>query len=207
MRYQSAMSFLDALSALTLFVFVSSITPGPNNLMLLSSGTRFGFRRTIPHMLGIGVGFMVMIALVGLGLAQLFLMYPPLHLALKIASITYLLYLAWKIATSKPPSADGGTETGKPMTFLQAAAFQWVNPKAWTMTLTAFSAYMPPTDPVVGALIVAGVAGLVNIPSVSVWAAMGTQLRRLLTEPAKMRAFNYAMAALLVGSLYPTIVG
>ena len=200
------MSFIDALSALTLFVFVSSITPGPNNLMLLSSGTRFGFRRTIPHMLGIGVGFMVMIALVGLGLAQLFLMYPPLHLALKIASISYLLYLAWKIATSEPPSADG-TETGKPMTFLQGAAFQWVNPKAWTMTLTAFSAYMPPTDPVVGALIVAGVAGLVNIPSVSVWAAMGTQLRRFLSEPAKLRAFNYAMAALLVGSLVLTVVG
>ena len=108
------MSFTDALSALTLFVFVSSITPGPNNLMLLSSGTRFGFRRTIPHMLGIGVGFMVMIALVGLGLAQLFLLYPPLHLALKIASISYLLYLAWKIATSKPPSAEAGDETGKP---------------------------------------------------------------------------------------------
>jgi threonine/homoserine/homoserine lactone efflux protein len=133
------MSFTNALSALTLFVFVSSITPGPNNLMLLSSGTRFGFRRTIPHMLGIGVGFMVMIALVGLGLAQLFLLYPPLHLALKIVSITYLLYLAWKIATSEPPTADEA-ETGKPMTFLQAAAFQWVNPKAWTMTLTAFSA-------------------------------------------------------------------
>ncbi len=201
------MPLLDALAALALFAFVSSITPGPNNLMLLSSGTRFGFRQTIPHMLGVAIGFALMIALVGLGLAQLFIAYPAVQTALKIVSVIYLLYLAWKIATAPPPAADGSIEAGKPMTFVQAAAFQWVNPKAWTMALTALSAYMPPTSPWLGLLIVAVVFGLVNLPSVSVWAAMGTQLRRYLSESAKLRAFNVVAAGLLVASLYPVVMG
>ncbi|MBA3667785.1 MAG: LysE family translocator [Sphingomonas sp.] len=196
---------IDTLSALTLFAFVSSVTPGPNNLMLLSSGTRFGFRRTIPHMLGIAVGFVLMIVLVGLGLARLFEVFPQLQLALTIASVAYLLFLAWKIATAKAPATGDETVAGKPLTFLQAAAFQWVNPKAWTMALTALSAYMPRTDPWTGIVIVAAVCGMVNLPSVSVWAAMGSQMRRFLAEPRKLRAFNLTAAALLVVSLYPTI--
>ena len=201
------MTILNALAALTLFAFVSSITPGPNNLMLLSSGTRFGFRRTIPHMLGVSIGFALMIALVGFGLARLFTLYPQLQVALKVVSIIYLLYLAMKIATALPLAAGGSESIGTPMTFLQAAAFQWVNPKAWTMALTALSAYMPPLNPWLGVLIVALVFGLVNLPSVSIWAAMGMHLRRFLAEPAKLRVFNWVAAALLVASLWPVVKG
>ena len=201
------MRLTDALAALTLFAFVSSVTPGPNNLMLLSSGTRFGFRRTIPHMLGITIGFSAMIALVGLGLAQLFTRFPLLHSILKIASVAYLLLLAYKIAVAKPPSDEAGDRQGKPMHFLAAAAFQWVNPKAWTSALTALSAYMPPVDPWLGPLLVAGAFALVSIPATSIWAVMGMHLRRLLHDPARLRLFNRVAAALLVASLYPVVVG
>ena len=199
------MTLLNAIFALVLFAFVSSITPGPNNLMLLSSGTRFGFRRTIPHMLGVAIGFALMIALVGLGLARLFIAYPSVRFALKVGSIGYLVYLAWKIATAPPPQANSVGDEGRPMSFLQAAAFQWVNPKAWTMALTALSAYMPPTDPWLGLMIVSLVFGTVNLPSVSIWAAMGTQLRRYLAEPTILRWFNRTAAILLLASLYPIV--
>lgn len=200
------MSLLNAIFALVMFAFVSSITPGPNNLMLLASGTRFGFRRTVPHMLGVAIGFALMIALVGLGLARLFSLYPAAHVVLKIVSIVYLLYFAWKIANAPPPPVDAADDGARPMTFLQAAAFQWVNPKAWTMALTALSAYLPPTDPWLGLVIVSLVFGAVNLPSVSIWAAMGTQLRRFLHEPAKLRLFNRTAAVLLIASLYPVVV-
>ena len=198
------MTTLYALAALTLFALASSITPGPNNRMLLSSGTRFGFRRTIPHMLGVTLGFGLMIGLIGLGLARLFTVFPALQLALKIVSVVYLLILAWKIATSAPPTADEEGR-GKPLTFLQAAAFQWVNPKGWTLGITAMAAYLPPVGPWLGPLLVAMVAMLVTAPSVALWTAMGMHLRRFLDQPAKLRAFNWSAAALLVGSLYPVL--
>ena len=198
------MSTLYALAALTLFALASSITPGPNNLMLLSSGTRFGFRRTIPHMLGVTLGFGLMIGLIGLGLARLFTVFPALQLVLKIVSVVYLLILAWKIATSAPPTADEEGR-GKPLTFLQAAAFQWVNPKGWTLGITAMSAYLPPVGPWLAPLLVAMVAMLVTAPSVALWTSIGMHLRRFLDQPAKLRAFNWTAAALLVGSLYPVL--
>ena len=198
------MSTLYALAALTLFALASSITPGPNNLMLLSSGTRFGFRRTIPHMLGVTLGFGLMIGLIGLGLARLFTVFPALQLVLKIVSVVYLLILAWKIATSAPPTADEEGR-GKPLTFLQAAAFQWVNPKGWTLGITAMSAYLPPVGPWLAPLLVALVSMLVTAPSVALWTSIGMHLRRFLDQPAKLRAFNWTAAALLVGSLYPVL--
>jgi len=131
---------LDVFLALLLFAFVSSITPGPNNLMLFTSGVNFGFVRTIPHMLGIGVGFLILLLAVGFGLGALLTAYSPIHTVLKVAGGAYLLYLAWKIATSRTMGKAG--ETGaRPMTFLQAAAFQWVNVKAWVMAVTAMSLY------------------------------------------------------------------
>ena len=130
---------LDVFLALLLFAFVSSITPGPNNLMLLASGVNFGFVRTIPHMLGIGIGFLVLLLAVGFGLGAVLTAYPPIHTALKMAGGAYLLYLAWKIAMTRTMGAATGT--AKPMTFLQAAAFQWVNVKAWVMAVTAMSLY------------------------------------------------------------------
>ena len=198
----------ELLTALIAFAFVSSITPGPNNLMLMTSGTNFGFVRTIPHMLGVSVGFTVMIVLVGAGLAKIFELYPIAHLILKYASCAYLVWLAWKIATSPPPGAKSGAEAqAKPMTFIQAALFQWVNPKAWTMALTAVSAYTLPTDPVASLLIVAAVFGAINLPSVGSWTLLGTQLRRFLSDPLKLRIFNVTMAVILVATLYPVVFG
>ena len=192
----------NLLAALATFAFVSSITPGPNNLMLMASGANFGFRRSIPHMLGIGVGFVVMVLLVGVGLAQVFVAYPISHTILKTLSVLYLLYLAWKIATAAPATAQSAT--GRPMTFLQAAAFQWVNPKAWSMALTAVTVYSPGTGlwPIA---VVALIFGAINLPSVSTWTMLGQGMARLLTNRTRLRAFNWTMAALLVASLYPVL--
>ena len=195
---------LDLFTAFLAFAFVSSITPGPNNLMLMSSGANFGFHRTIPHMLGIGIGFTVMIELVGAGLMQVFDAVPVSYTVLKGLSVAYLLWLAWKIARAGAPRQ--GQAGAAPMTFLQAAAFQWVNPKAWAMALTAISAYAPDRT-LQAVLVVALIFGAVNLPSVSVWTLLGQQIRRVLTNPARLTAFNVTMAALLVASLYPVLFG
>jgi threonine/homoserine/homoserine lactone efflux protein len=194
---------LEILTALTLFCFVSSITPGPNNLMLMASGANFGFRRTIPHMLGVALGFMFMIFLVGAGLAQIFDLYPAAHTALTIFSVVYLLWLAWKIANAAAPSS--AQAEGTPMSFVQAAAFQWVNPKAWTMALTAITVYAPDQS-LASILVVTLIFGLVNLPSISAWTILGLQMRRFLTNLTRLRAFNWTMAALLVASLYPVLL-
>ncbi len=188
--------------ALIVFAFVTSITPGPNNLMLMASGANFGFRRSIPHMLGIGLGFTIMVLLVGAGLVQVFDRYPVSYTALKIVSVAYLLYLAWKIAHAAP--AKRSEASGIPMTFLQAAAFQWVNPKAWAMALTATTAYAP-NQTLHAILLVALVFGAVNLPSVSTWTVLGQQMARVLTNPRRLVAFNWTMAALLLASLYPVL--
>ncbi|SEW21611.1 Threonine/homoserine/homoserine lactone efflux protein [Cognatiyoonia koreensis] len=183
------------------FAIASSITPGPNNLMLMASGANFGLRRTVPHMLGISLGHMFMVFLVGIGLGQLLDTYPVLKIALLILSTGYLLFLAYKIANAAPPEAREAT--GKPFTFLQAAAFQWVNPKAWYMAIYAVGNFAPDGSGWRGALLVSGVFAMTNLPSITVWATIGTQVKRLLTRPRALRSFNYLMAALLVLTLYP----
>ncbi|MEX0304948.1 MAG: LysE family translocator [Leisingera sp.] len=192
----------ELLTALALFAFVSSITPGPNNLMLMASGANFGFRRTIPHMLGVALGFVFMVLLVGAGLVQVFDAFPVSYTVLKAVSVVYLLWLAWKIANAAPVEAKG--EAGTPMTFLQAAAFQWVNPKAWAMALTAISAYTP--DQTLTAILLVGVIfGAINLPSVGSWTVLGQQMARFLTSRRRLTLFNWTMAVLLVASLYPVI--
>ncbi|MBY5934687.1 LysE family translocator [Tateyamaria omphalii] len=193
---------LELLTALAAFALVSSITPGPNNLMLMASGANFGFRRTIPHMLGVGLGFVIMVLLVGTGLVQVFDAYPVSHTILKTVSVAYLLFLAFKIATAAP--IRDGADKGTPMTFLQAAAFQWVNPKAWTMALTAVTVYTPDTT-LWAIAIVAIVFGAINLPAVSSWTLLGQQMARVLTNPSRLATFNRTMAALLVASLYPVL--
>ena len=194
---------LTLLPALTLFSFVSSITPGPNNLMVMTSGLNFGFGRTVPHILGIAVGFSVMIALVGLGLAAVFVRVPTAMVVLKVVGAAYLVVLAVKIARSGPPRT--GAARGVPLTFAQAAAFQWVNPKAWIMAVTACATYGDPDRATASVLLVAAVFGTMGLPCVSIWASFGSGLRRTLADPAKLRIFNYTMAALLVASLYPLV--
>ena len=194
----------DLFAALDLFAFVASITPGPNNAMLLASGLNFGVRRTLPHMLGISVGFAVMIACVGFGLGALLQTAPRLQLALKVVSILYLVRLAWKIANAAPPSS-APVAAGRPFTFLQAAAFQWVNPKAWALALTAIAAYAPSEDFAFNVAVVALVFGVVNAPSVAVWAVFGSALRRFLGDPRMLRRINVAMALALVVSTLPLV--
>ncbi|WP_339533025.1 LysE family translocator [Pseudomonas mucidolens] len=193
------------LSAFALFAFVSSITPGPNNTMLLASGVNFGFRRSMPHALGISLGFMVLVISVGLGLGEVFKALPGAYATLRYVGAAYLLYLAWKIATSSPLSDDThGNHT--PMTFLGAAVFQWVNPKAWVMALGAITTYTPAQGYFTNVLVIAVVFALINLPSVCVWAGFGSSLRSVLRNPRWLRVFNGSMAALLVLSLYPMLV-
>ena len=193
----------DILTGLVVFALVSSVTPGPNNLMLMASGANFGFWRSIPHMLGIALGFTFMVFLVGLGLAQVFDAYPVLHDVLKVLSVLYMAWLAWKIANAAAPQK--GEATGTPMSFLQAAAFQWVNPKAWAMALTAVTVYSFGNS-LLAVAALAATFGLVNAPSISVWTILGQQMRRFLSNPARLKAFNWTMAALLMASLYPVLI-
>ena len=191
----------ELLAALALFAFVSSITPGPNNTMLMASGANFGFRASIPHMMGVSGGFLLLVVAVGLGLGGLFAAYPELHDVLAVAGGLYLLWLAWKIATS---SGIGMGEAGaRPQTFLQAAAFQWVNPKAWAMALGAVTAYAPRDGYVANILLVSVIFTAINLPCVASWTGFGVGLRRFLDRPAVLRAFNVGMALLLALSLLP----
>lgn len=193
----------DLLLALASFALVTVITPGPNNLMLMTSGANFGFRRSIPHMLGVGLGFPIMIFFVGIGVMQVFDLWPLSYTILKVLSVLYMLYLAWKIANTVPPS-DAPEATGTPLTFLQASAFQWVNPKAWSMALGAITLYATGRD-LAAILWVSGTYVAMGCISTTSWTVLGQQLRRLLNRPNRLRVFNWAMATLLVASLIPVL--
>ncbi|OZI20384.1 hypothetical protein CAL26_23035 [Bordetella genomosp. 9] len=189
------------LGPVALFSLVSSITPGPNNIMLASSGLNFGFRRTLPHMFGVNIGFTLMILLVGAGLGAVFHSSPLLYTVLKYGGAAYLLYLAWKIATAG--EIREGDRRARPFTFLQAAAFQWINPKAWVMVVGLAATYIPEAGFFMNLVVATIVCGIVNLPAIGVWVTFGTALRRVLHKPGAVRAFNLGMAVLLVLSLYP----
>ncbi len=194
----------EILTALMVFAFVSSITPGPNNLMLMASGANYGFKNSLPHMFGVGIGFTLMVVLVGLGIIQLFDSYPLSYQILKVFSVAYLLYLAAKIALSTS-TIDNKLVKAKPMSFMQAVMFQWVNPKAWTMALTAISVYAPAKD-FTAVLFVALVFGLINLPCISSWTLLGQKIQGFLNSRKRLRAFNVTMASLLILSLYPVFL-
>ncbi|MCB1493744.1 MAG: LysE family translocator [Rhodobiaceae bacterium] len=190
--------------ALLGFALVASMTPGPNTMMLLASGVNFGFRRTVPHMVGITVGFAALILAIGFGLGSVFQLYPALQLVLKLAGGAYLVYLAIRIAMTRTISGKGkGAAT--PLTFAQAALFQWVNPKAWMMTVAAMAIYTDMAMPVRTTLIVAAVFLFACLPSVTAWAGFGMALRGYLSDPVRLRVFNLAMGALLLLSLIPVL--
>lgn len=196
----------ELITALVIFVFVAAITPGPNNFMLMASGANFGLRRTLPHFFGVLFGAVVMVVLVGIGLMQVFAQFPIIYLVLKSVSVVYLLFLVWKIATAaQPRDTDSAELKGTPITFLQAALFQWVNPKAWAVILAALSAYVPPSHPHSGVVIVALTFCAVHFIAATTWILIGTRLRYFLTEPYKLRIFNFSTAILLVISIYPIL--
>lgn len=193
----------ELLTGLAIFALVSTITPGPNTLMLMASGANYGFRRSSPHVLGVGLGFTLMVILVGVGLIQLFDAYPVNYQILKLGSVSYLLYLSYRIATASS-TMGSSDKSGKPFTFMEAALYQWVNPKSWTMALTAISVYSPSQS--LGAIaLVAAIFGVIALPSVSLWTVLGQNLRRMLGSHKRMRTFNITMALLLVASLYPAV--
>jgi threonine/homoserine/homoserine lactone efflux protein len=190
--------------ALALFAFVAGITPGPNNLMLMTSGVKYGFGPTLPHLAGVIFGFALMIALIGLGLDVLFARYPQILPVMRVAGSLYMIWLALKIALAKP---IGEVEAGgRPIGFLAAAAFQWVNPKAWVMALSALSAYAGVVDGYArSVLVIAVLLGLIAIPCTSAWALFGASLSRLLRDPRVTGLFNWTMAALLIASIAPIL--
>ncbi|MEL7612952.1 LysE family translocator [Vreelandella titanicae] len=192
----------SVLAALAAFAFVTTVTPGPNNLMLLASGANFGFKKTVPHMFGIVVGLSGLTLVVGGGLMALFEAYPVLNTWLSILSTGYLLWLAWKIATAAP--LNESNHKGSPMTLLQAAAFQWVNPKAWAMGLSAITLYAP-NKSIFSVLMVTSVFAIISFPAISVWAWLGIMVRQWLTSHRRYRVFNITMALLLIASLYPVL--
>jgi len=194
---------LDVFLALLLFSFASSITPGPNNIMLLTSGVNFGFRKTIPHMFGIAFGFGLLLLGVGFGLREVFQQFPIMELILKIVGGAYLVYLAWKIANAG--SMEKGKIGAKPMTFLAASLFQWVNPKAWVMAIYAMTAYTGQPDFTTSVFIVTFAFVVINFPSVSVWCGFGVAMREWLSDPKRLRIFNITMALFLVASLWPML--
>lgn len=193
----------EFLAALIAFAFVGSVTPGPNNMMLLASGVNFGFRRTIPHILGSSSGLMLMIAFVGLGLGQILDRYPAVHAALKIVGASYLLWLAWRLAHAGAIAAGEVAPRGHPMSFVAATVFQWVNPKAWVLAVAAVATYAKLDAFTSSVVAIALVTGAVNLPSVGAWALFGASLKRFLAEPRTLRAFNIGMALLLAASLWP----
>lgn len=190
----------ETLLPLIPFVLSATVTPGPNNVMLLASGANFGLRATGPHILGISLGFPFMVFSVGLGLGTVFEQLPMLHEILRWAGSAYLLWLAWKIATA---AGMGEAENrGRPFTFLQAAGFQWVNPKAWIIAVSAFSVYsMPDMAAAPQALLFGAVFFALALPSCGIWAAFGSVIGRLLTSGHALRLFNGAMAAMLAASI------
>ncbi len=191
-------------AALCLFAFASSITPGPNNMMLMASGANFGWKRTFPHWLGVVTGFSIMIVGCGLGLGGLFTAFPVLHEILKWVGAAYLVWLAYKVGSSKKLS--GGGSSGKPMSFLAAVAFQAVNPKAWAMALTAVTVYLPPQNYLANLMIATAVFAGINAPCVACWLSFGIGMRRFLENPKALQAFNIVMALLLIASLIPMFV-
>lgn len=196
------MSF-EHILALILFAAVMAGTPGPNNMMVLTSAVNFGFRRSMPHMVGIAIGFGVMNVLVGLGLGQVFERWPVIYSGMKIIGSLYLLWLAWGIA--RAGNVEGGKAGSTPLSFLQAAMFQWVNPKAWVISVGAIAAYTLPGRYSFSVLAIGLVMTIVTLPCVMVWAGFGSALRNVLSNPANLKLFNWAMALLLVASLWPIV--
>ena len=194
----------EILWALAAFAFVGSITPGPNNLMLMTSGVKYGFGRTLPHLAGVILGFGLMIAVVGLGLDVLFERFPQILPVMRVAGSLYMIWLALKIALAKPISeVEPG---GRPIGFFAAAGFQWVNPKAWMLVLSALATYGGVVDNYIGSvLLIAALSAAISVPCTGAWTLFGASLSRWLMDPRVTRPFNWTMAALLVASIAPII--
>jgi threonine/homoserine/homoserine lactone efflux protein len=194
----------ELLFAFILFALVMFFTPGPNNIMVMSSGLTYGFRRTLPHMIGVAVGFAFMVGAVGLGFGAIFIAFPVLQVFLKHAGAAYLVYLAVVIAMSGPPRP--GEEKRGPMTFWGAAIFQWVNVKGWVMVIGTITAYAAIARFPWNILLQTAISLVIGMVSIMTWTLFGSALRPFLTSPLAVRVFNIVMALLLLASLYPVFM-
>jgi threonine/homoserine/homoserine lactone efflux protein len=212
----------QSLLPLIAFTASSAMTPGPNNILLMTSGVNFGFRRTVPHMLGVMLGFPVMVLVVGLGIGTTLLTQPLVHQVVTIVGILYLLWFAWHIASADvtsneaeliaaehkadAPRAARKQADAKPMSFLGAAAFQWINAKAWISIIGMLAIYAPKGYGVVGGILVVAAINLATAAvSATTWALFGLAVARWLENPVRRRLFNITMALLLVATLVPAI--
>jgi threonine/homoserine/homoserine lactone efflux protein len=196
---------LPLLLAIMPFAVVNGFTPGPNNFMLAASGANFGLRRTVPHIAGVVLGFTFLAFVVSLGLGGVMARSPLLHLVLKYAGAAFLLYLAWRIATATPHPEKAQERRGRPLTFIEAALFQWVNPKAWLIVVGGIATYTSVDgDMLMEVSIFVGDLFLAALPAAIAWAALGAGINRLLgANPKALRIFNITMALLLVASIVP----
>ena len=194
----------ELFTALVVFAVVTLFTPGPNNVMLMASGLNFGFRRAIPHLVGVTLGFAAMVLIVGVGLGAVFEAYPAIHTVIRYAGAAYLLYLAWMIARAGPVEEG---ERGRPISFLQAVAFQWVNPKGWVMAVGGIAAYAGIAAYPFNMIMIAAVFGVLGLASSWTWVMFGSGLGRVLKDPRSIRIVNIVMALALVASLIPVVVG
>lgn len=198
----------ETLLAFALFALATSITPGPNNIMLMTSGVNFGFRASLPHMLGVAFGFALLLMGTGFGLSELFTRIPEIYLVMKWLGVAYFVYYAWKLTSApiKPMQANGLAPAHHAWRFRDAVAFQWINPKGWLMAIGAFSSYVPAMSKagvIVGAVLV---FSLIALPCFILWVSFGAHLRRYLEQGQRRRNFNVGMAALLLASLIPLFV-
>lgn len=194
----------EALLGLSVFAVATLFTPGPNNVMLMASGVNFGFARTLPHILGVTLGFALMIGLVAIGLGGVIAARPEIHGGMRVVAALYMLWLAWKIAGSGG-GAEPGSAGARPLGFIGAAAFQWVNPKAWVIGVSAMALYTIPERPFLSVWLISLVFAAVCLPSIAIWAGFGVSLRGFLSDPARLKWFNIAMGLLLVASLWPML--
>ncbi|MDP1932453.1 MAG: LysE family translocator [Gammaproteobacteria bacterium] len=195
----------EQLLPLTLFIIAMVATPGPNNLMLMASGANFGFRRTVPHILGISIGCQLLLLAIALGIGQLFTLYPQALIVLRVLGATFLFYLAWLLVRPARKSLQVGRDA-QPLSFWQATLFQWVNPKAWVMGITAVATYSNPAQFTVSAAVIALLFLVLGAPLISAWAYGGSALKFWLQQGRRLVCFNWSMAVLLLASLYPILM-
>lgn len=196
---------MDIFLAVLFFAFSTTITPGPNNVMIMSSGVNYGVRASMPHFLGICIGFPIMVLLVGFGFGLVFERFPNLHQLIKVLGVAYLLWLAWHIASAAPKAIKEGHK--KPFSFWQAVLFQWVNAKAWMMASGAVAAYTTVTgNQLIEVLLITLAFLLMSFPCVGVWLLFGSFLKRVLTRPLFQRIFNITMGVILVASVIPVLI-
>lgn len=191
--------------SLMVFTFVASITPGPNNIMLFASGLNHGIKKSMPHYFGICIGFLLLVAAVGLGLGTIFNQNPILHQILKIVGAIYLTYLAWKISSAS--SALGSSDIRNPITFIKAALFQWVNPKAWVISIGAISTFTVQSNIVGSIIVIIAMYFFMGLLAMGIWLKLGSTLQRFLNSGKYRRIFNVSMGILLMLSIVPMVSG